>query len=476
MMRRHHLIPALTWLLLGAGWSAAGETPRHPGQLDLPPLVVPTPTPTDTSLTSGIRVLVFENHDVPVVSVRAGIAMGSRYLDPEDLAAYELMAAVWDEGGAGDLTPDEVDAAAAAAGLTLSAWAGDDSGGASLFVTREDLAVGLPLWADLLRTPRWDAERLERARAQVVKDVQGINDSPSRLASTWLARLLNGPETPAGKVLTAAEVAAVTRDDLDALHARFVAPDRTVIGVAGDITVAEALAGLEAVLGDWSAPELPPLEVRPWSPRPTPGVYWLPGDHQQCHLRMGRVIADLTMESPDYPHARLLGFTVGYLRVYYATRQAGLSYGTVTRLQVLRNRATFDAFGSTAAGNLTRLVGMIVDEVDRVHREPLDGVELEAGRTFMISSAIGHQETADDIIRLYVDDIASGLPEGFSQAHVAGLQAVTLDQIHACAERWIALDPDLVVVVVGSPAGGEAELAALGLGPVTVLEPVRFGE
>lgn len=473
MMRPALLTAAFVALAVSA---ICGETPRDPRDLMLPSIELTAPAPQDTTLSNGMKVLVFENHDVPIVTMSAHVSMGSRYLPNSDRVAYRLLSRLWDDGGAGALTPDEVDAAEAANGLTLSAFGDDAEVVVTAYMTRQDLVASLPLWRDLLLAPGWDRERLARSKAQLIKDIQGINDNPSRLVNTWFDRLLYGPDTPEGRVFSPAEIEAVTRDDLVDLHSRFVVPERTVVGVAGNLTLAEAIAYLEELFGTWVVDrESPPLDVWSWQPSPAPGVYWLPGDFQQCHIRMGRFLDDLTTTSPLYPHGNLVSFGVGYMRVYYATRQAGLSYGTATRIDIGRDRTRVLAFGSTAAENVVELLEMVRQEVSDVRERPLTDNEVAASKTFLASSVITRMETAGDVVQMYLSDIAEGLPAGFSQGMVARYNACTTEELAERTREWFDFGPSPVVLVVGQPAGGMADLEALGLGPVTVLEPIRFG-
>ncbi len=467
----------LTVLVAASPLLAASDTPRDPRELALPPLTLHAPTPVDTTLSNGIRVLVFENHDVPIVTLSAHVSMGSRYLAPADRAAYRLLSRVWDEGGAGALSPAAVDSATAANGVTLSAYAGESVGAVTAYLTSADLDAGLALWYDLLRAPRWDAERLERAKAQLIKDYRAINDDPDRLATTWFARLLYGPDTPGGHTPGRSEIDAVTRDDLVALHARFVVPVHTVIGIAGDVTLADALARLEQLCGDWHGDRAPaPLTLWPWQPVTAPGVYWLPGDFEQCHVRMGRLLDDLKRTSPEFPIAQVHSYGVGFLRVYFATRQAGLSYGTAVRLDIGRERTELVMFGSTAAENVPALFRTVEDALASVRVRPLGVDEVSGCRTFFAGGLINHMETAGAVVEMILRDIASGLPPHYSQDLVERYLAVDAADVAAHVREWTDFGPAPVVLVVGRPAGGMADLEALGRGPVTVLTPITFGE
>lgn len=452
------------------------ETPRRPDELSLPNLVFTMPTPTETRLANGIRLLVFTNHDLPLVTISAYLPMGNRYLPVEQHAACTLLGRVWDEGGMGEFTAAEVDARVAALGLSLSAGVGPARAYVQASMVRTDLAEGAALWSDLLLRPRFAEDRLERAKAHRIKDIQGIDDDPQRLAETWFARLLAGQESPEGHVYTRAEIEAVTREDLQSIYESFVRPERVVIGVSGDIDLTEAVALLEPLLVDWQGQQrASSLVPYPWHREARPGVYLLPGDYKQCHVRMGVGWPNLTDLSPDYPEVRLLDFGFGYQRVYYRTRSEGLSYGTTTRLTATPDRGKFWAFGSTRPEKVSALIGAIREEVSGLAAKPLTDEEIETARTFIMGTLIQKMETARDIVGVRLQEIALDQPDGYTADQIAGLQAASVSSIAKVAERYLDFGPSPVVLIVGNPEGGADALADLGLGPVTVLTGEVFG-
>jgi predicted Zn-dependent peptidase len=460
-----------------AAGQTAAETPRHPDALTLGELDFSLPEGVETRLSNGIRVFIFEDHDLPLVTLAAYISMGSRYLPPNRHTAFSIYSRLWDEGGAGERSPEEVEEQVAALGMFLSAGASRMMGSVNASMVREDLSAGAELWRDLLLHPRFDTERLDRAKAQLLKDVQGINDDPDRLAGTWFPRLLSGPDSPEGRVHTREGIDAVSREEILALYHGFVRPERSIIGVSGDVVPDEITALLEDLLDGWrGVDEAIDLTPYPWERATRSGVFLLPGDFQQCHIRMGRSVDGLTNLSDDYAHSKLLDFGFGYMRVYYRTREEGLSYGTGTRLVADEDRAKFYAHGSTRTDKVINLIGVVRDEAANLPERPLNADESESARIFMVGVKVQDLETARAVMRTRLGDIIRGRPQDYTERLVAGMQSATTADLAAAAARYTGFGDDTVVLVVGEPEGGAAALEALGLGPVTVLEPVVFGQ
>ncbi len=468
---------AVVALLVVLAGTSASATLREPSELKLEPLAFTMPEGEELLLSNTIRVLVFENHDLPLVTLSAHVVMGKYYLPVERATAVEVLSRVWDEGGAGALPPEALDSLVGRLGMSLHAGIDDREAYVTAHMAREDLSRGAALWRDLLLDPRWDEERVARAKARKTKDLLSINDNPRSLARVWFWRLLAGPESAEGRVATRREIEAVTRDELLALHRRFVIPRATVIGLAGDITPDEARDLLEKLLSGWSARdgvELP--EILPPVRRARPGVYLLPGDFEQCRIRIGRNLPGLTDTADDYPAVMIEDFGVGYMRVFYRTRQDGLSYGTGSRLIAGPFEGSCTASGSTRPEKVVELVRAVREEIDGMEQRPLTDLEVRGSRTFQLGLFIQKLERARDILRLRLREITLDLPPNYYPDLVASLQSVSPDEVAAAGKRWLGFGDNPVVLVVGTPEGGPDALEQLGLGEVHILEPIAFGE
>lgn len=475
--RKTVLLIALALVVANAVPAIARETPRHLDALSLGELHIAVPTPASFTLPNGIRVYLFENHELPLVALTAQMPMDHRFLPLAERMAFRTMAKLWREGGAGAFSPEAVDERVAALGMEFVAEAGGGRGQVNALLMKADLDAGAPLWRDLCLSPAFDAERLERAREQLLKDFQGINDNPDWLAESWFDRLLAGPGTTDWHVTTRADIEAVSREAIQRLYQGFLRPEAIVIGVAGDMDLAEAHTRMAALFGDWvpaAGTALPP--AAPWQRHPQSGVYLLPGDFSQCHVRIGRPLPELTERDLDYPLVRLLDFGVGINRVYLRTRQEGLSYGTTTRLTADSHWGQFFGFGSTRPDGLLDLLRAIREEVAAIPERPLDAGEITASRTFLLGRELNAMETLSGMVNRRLGDLVCGRGEDAMARMVAGLQDADEASLAAAAARWVDFGPAPVLLVVGAPEGGAEALAGLGLGPVSVLEPVRFGD
>lgn len=464
-------------VLLVPAAAGAAETARRPEELQLPPLAFSLPPLAVDTLECGIVLRGRESHDTPLVTVVAVFRAGRRYVPGERFAAMDLLGPAWSTGGTESLDPDAYDRRLAALDARIHVGVGSRSGHVELNCVREDLEEALAVWGDLILRPRFDAERLERARGKALQEIQALNDSPERVAAQWFRWLASGRDYPGARVLGRAEVAAVGPEDLRHLHGAFVHPENLVLGVSGDYDPAAIGVLLDGIFAEWKGEEgyAPPV-LQDWPVEPSRGVFLVPEESAQSHVHVGHRVSGLDKLSADYAASQIWDFAVGYGRVFYRSREEGLSYGATVYLGVGSDDAYLDGMGSCRPEVTGALARVLLDELQRVREEPLDDGELETSRAFRVGLVISRSEVPRRLIRSRLVDLVEGRPDGFLADHLRRLQRCDTDDLERFAESRLLPPEEMVVLVLGDSAKVRGPLEELGLGPVRTLQAVRFGE
>ena len=86
-------------------------------------------------------------------------------------------------------------------------------------------------------------------------------EDPEAVAGRVIDRLIYGfhPYGLPGSG-TAESLAVLTRQDFVDFHRSYFVPNNALIAVVGDVTPAEAMAGVEKHFGDWKVGDVPPLK------------------------------------------------------------------------------------------------------------------------------------------------------------------------------------------------------------------------
>jgi zinc protease len=256
----------------------------------------------------GVEAWHVESAIVPLAAL-AFTFEGGAALDPPGKAGLaQLLARLLDEG-AGEYGSDAFQEQLAARAIELSFNAGPDAVGGSLKTLTRHADEAFDLLRLALAEPRFDPEAVERVRAQTIAGLRYQQNDPGVLASKrFFAEGFAGHPYGNPASGTPESVAAVTREDLVALHRAILDSGRVRIAAVGAIG-AEALASsLDSVFGS-----LPRGEAPPATPQIALGnrgeTFVVDVDVPQSVIRFGTT--GISWRDPDFIAAYVLNHILG---------------------------------------------------------------------------------------------------------------------------------------------------------------------
>ena len=135
----------------------------------------------------GITAWLVEDDSIPFVALEIAFKGGASVDAPDKRGAINLMTALLEEG-AGDRDAvafaQAMEELAASAGFDVS----DDAVSVSFRALTENRDRAADLLADALTRPRFDADAIERVRAQVQSSIRAQDSDPQGIASKEMAR------------------------------------------------------------------------------------------------------------------------------------------------------------------------------------------------------------------------------------------------------------------------------------------------
>ncbi|MCS7304763.1 MAG: insulinase family protein [Thermoguttaceae bacterium] len=242
-------------------------TIEQPDRTRLPP---PGPPPKFTfppfsrfQLSNGLEVVFAEYHELPLVICQMLFRAG-RSSDPAGKAGLaHLMAAVWDEGTQ-KRSGEELAAALARLGASLSIGADWDTSGARLFTLRRSWTEALRLYAEVICQPLFPENQLDREKQLALGRLRQWRADPVMVAHLAFCAALYGPDHPYGQpsLGTPSTIQSIGRHDLEQFYRQHIRPNRATLIVVGDLSQAELATELEKAFGHWKATE-PPASQTP---------------------------------------------------------------------------------------------------------------------------------------------------------------------------------------------------------------------
>ncbi|MHB8420188.1 MAG: M16 family metallopeptidase [Myxococcales bacterium] len=432
------------------------------------------PVPVERRLSNGARLLVVENHALPLVSVEVAIETG---VDGEPLAQRGLarfVAVMLSEG-----TRRRSALELAIAREDLAAEIGGESGLDAIYVDLSALAELLPqsldLLAEVIREPAFRKADVERVRGILLTRIKAKKGEPAALAEDELSRLLYGDRHPWGLPAggTPRTLAAITAKDLARFHRSWFVPNNAVIAVSGDVTADRAQALLEKAFAGWKprplgqrAPETFPAEgARSIALADVPGA-------SQSQLRVGW--RTVPAADPDAVPLLVANNVLGGLftsRLNLNLREdKAYSYGVFSHVRFTGDTGRIVAQGGVVAAHTADAVREIEGELARFETGGVSAEELARAKTALVRGLPARYETNGAVVRNLIQDVLDGLPPDYDAKLPALVAAVGPADVARVAAKRVTPDR-WPVVVVGPRSSSEAQLAKLGLGPVTLVQP-----
>ena len=449
--------------------SASWPTERPPQPL--PARDIKFPPYEIQTLPNGLQVVVVMHHEQPAVTMRLLVRAGTSSDTREKLGLAHLAASLLDQGTK-TMSAEEMNDAVDFIGGAMGAGAGTDLTFVNMVVMKDSFDAGLRVLADMARQPAFAPAEIERQRQQMLSGQKVSAEDPGHIANSVFDRLVYGfhpygmPENGTPQTL-----AALTRDDLMAFHARFFMPNNAILAIVGDVTAEEAFAAAKKVFGDWQKRDLP-AQTFIGPPDPTRRVIVVnKPDAVQTEVRVGHI--GIPRTHPDYMAVnlaiRILGGE-GSNRLHQVLRtERGLTYGAQANMDTLKESGDFQAETNTRSDATGEVLRLIVDEFWKLQRDRVGDRELDGAKAYLTGSFPLTIETPGSIAMQVVNALFYGLPLAELQNFRERVNAVTPDDIQRVAKALLRPDR-LSVVLVGNSAAFASQLRGVGFGTFETVE------
>ena len=463
------------FILLPVGASAQVKlVEKAPGVPPAPAFKLPPVA--ERRLPNGMRVLVVENHEQPVVSFSVMVRSGGRNESDEKAGLAQMTAALLDQGTA-TRTAKQIAETIDSAGGALSAGASWDATTASSTVLANRANLAAELLADILINPAFKDEEIARVRTQSLNGLQVSRADAGFMADQVFERVVFAG-TPYAHPLggTPESIRALTRDDLVAFHKTYYAPQNATLAIVGDLTAAEGFALAEKHFGGWAkAADAPPAPASLGTVKPAAArvIILDKPDAAQTEIRVGHL--GFARGDKDYYTASVANAILGGApfssRIENELRvKRGLTYGAGSAFDSRLLLGQFQVETDTKTPTTAEAVNVILEEVTRFRGADVPAEELAQRKGFLAGVFLLSLETPAGIAAKLLQAELYGLGTDYVDTYTNRINAVTAADVRRIAEARIR--PEQFVIVLAGNAK-EFEAAAAKFGPV---EKIPFDE
>jgi zinc protease len=404
---------------------------------------------TETTLPNGLRLMVVENHRLPVANVSLYVESGSAN-DPSGKQGLATLAADLLDAGTARRTARQIAETIEGAGGTLNTGADADAVTVSSGVLADQLPLAFDLVSDVALRPTFPAGELETSRRQVLSGLQVALGNAGQIAQRRLAAEIYGARHPYGVAPTPETVRAITRADLVQFHRAHFTPRNAWLVVSGDVTPAQVEELARRHFGSWQGAAAPEPALTAPAMRERAGIVLVhrPGSVQSS-IRVGH--PGITPDNPDYYSLQVMNAILGGMSTSRLEQiiRSQHAWTYVARSSFNRPEGTGTFVGFTEVRNPvtdSALVEML-SQFRRIREEPVTQEELDAAKNYLVGSFPLRFETASATAGQLATVRLLGLPIESLQQFTQKVAAVTPAEVQRVARQYLHPDRATIVVV-----------------------------
>ncbi len=399
---------------------------RRIAPINLDPIQALFPDTVEQTLSNGLKVMIYEQHDVPMVSVRLYIRAGS-VLDGKTPKASSFVFALLQQGTTTRTAKDIADEIEFL-GADLSASSSVDFGNISLTLMSKHLEKGLEILSDITLNPSFAESEIEFVRQQSLSRLQFSKADATRLSSEAFNRLIYAPHPYSNPSLgTVESLNALTREHLIAFYSTYFLANRAFMTIAGDVETTSILARLEKYFGAWAAREVQEhsFELPKKREYNEVRIVQKEGSVQSVlnigHLSIARNHDDFI---PLYVANMILGGYFGSRLNMNLRETQGFTYGIRSGFDALRLAGHFNISTQVRNEVTGEAIAQILFEVERFLQDGVSEKELTAAKRYITGNFVIQNEAPPSITIRLANVELYGLPKSYYNTYIDTINAV----------------------------------------------------
>ena len=409
----------------------------------------------------GAKAYLVQTQALPMLDIEISIDAGDRF-DPTGKSGLASMTAELMNYGARSSKGALSEAQIADEIADLGANFGISVGGERAVIrirslSRKDLRDRVvQLASAMLSAPTYDAKILEREKQRAITGVLEAETKPESVLERRFRKSVYG-NYPLSESPSVKSVGSVSVSDLARFHQQFYRGDRIIVSIVGDVSPAEANEIVEVLLKNVpqsgaAIPALPQFERSPIEPLASRQIY-IPFDSQQAHIAMG--MTAITRSNPDYFPLIVGNYILGgggfVSRLMSEVREKrGLAYSVFSYFAPGKDTGIFQAGLQTKGDQATLALEVMNSTIANFIANGATPSELQAAKANLVN---GFPLRIDNNRKL-LDNVSSiawnDLPLDTLETWTTKVDAVTLEQVSAAFQKYLAMDRMKIVVLGAS--------------------------
>ncbi len=402
--------------------------------------------PQRFELNNGLKVLVVENHKLPRVSIQ--LTLDNPPILEGDKAGVSSLTGSLLGNGSISIPKDEFNEEVDFLGASIS-FRSQSAFASSLSKYFPRI---LELIADAAINPNFTQEEFDKEKNKFITGLKAQEKDVPVIAGRVQRVLAYGTDHPYGEFTTEETVNNVSLLDVQQFYSNYFVPANAYLVIIGDVNYDKVK-------------ELVTKEFTPWTKAAPPSFsFSKPIDAQYTQINFVDVpnavqseiavqnLVNLQMKDEDYLVARMTNFVLGGASVSRLERKIReeKAYTYAARSSLSDNKyapSTFRAFTSVRNVVTDSAVVEVLKEIDKIIKSPISDEELKNAKATYVGSFVLALEKPSTIAQYALNIEKEGLPNDFYKTYLERIEAITIEDIQAAAQKYFSVDNARVVVV-----------------------------
>lgn len=421
------------------------------------PKVVSLPKPVEKTLPNGLRVIVAQTKNVPIVTAQLLIKSGGES-DTGNLSGLADFTASLLTKGTKSRSATQIAEEIEFLGGSIGAGAGWDSSNISVRVTNDKTEKALTVLADTVMNPTFKQDEIERYREQLLDSLSVQMKQPGAIAGNVANKLAFGPQSMYSHPLTGTpeSVQRIKQSDLFDFHQTHYTSDNAVLVFTGDIVPAQAFllaskhfgkmkkSKPRAMLGDPAFAETP----RNINELKEIVVVNLPSSGQAA---VNYIQPSIERGNGDYYKASVLNSVLGggySSRLNQEVRiKRGLSYGAGSSFGMRRAAGVFRMSTQTKNESAAEVAELFVQELIKMGTSDIVEAELTPRKSVLTGEFGRNVATTDGLAGTIGSLAVMNLPLSDINSYIQQINSVSAAEVKTFAKNNLTADKGVVVIV-----------------------------
>ena len=406
----------------------------------------------------GAQAYLVQTKALPMVDIEVSIDAGDRYDPVGKSGVADMVAGLMNYGARGDkglLTEAQIADEIADLGANIGLSVGGERAILRIrSLSRKDLRDrAVQLAAAMLSAPTYDPKIVEREKQRTITSLREAETKPEFVLERRFKKSVYG-NYPLADSPSVQSVGSVNVNDLKQFHKQFYRGDRMIVSIVGDVDRTQAAEIVQTLLkqipqSGQAIAKLPDLQRSPIEALAQREVQ-IPFDSQQAHIAMG--MTAVARNNPDYFPLLVGNYILGgggfVSRLMSEVREKrGLAYSVFSYFAPGKDNGIFQAGLQTKNDQAVLALDVMSTTIAQFIADGPTPAELEAAKSNLIN---GYPLRIDNNRKL-LDNVSSiawnDLPLDTMDVWTKQVEAVTLEQVKASFQKYLAMDRMKIVVL-----------------------------